>query len=131
VRLIAPQFIKAYVKSPKNDTHDAEAICEAVTRPIMRVVPIKHVEQQELQAFHRVRERLIKVRTALVNEIWGLLSEYGILLPQGLSKFRMSVVRQIEAEQAKLTPLSTEVFRQLYDEFLALEQRGAYYNKKL
>jgi transposase len=64
VRLIAPQFVKAYVKSPKNDTRDAEAICEAVTRPTMRFVPIKRVEQQDLQALHRVRERLIKARTA-------------------------------------------------------------------
>jgi transposase len=87
VRLIAPQFIKAYVKSPKNDARDAEAICEAVTRPTMRFVPLKRVEQQDLQALHRVRERLIKAWTALVNEIRGLLSEYGIVLPQGMSKF--------------------------------------------
>ncbi|MGH8071894.1 MAG: IS110 family transposase [Candidatus Entotheonellia bacterium] len=126
VRLIAPQFVKAYVKSPQNYTRDTEAICEAVTRPTMRYVPIKQVEQQDLQALHRVRERLIKARTALVNEIRGLLSEYGIVLPQGMSKFRTSVVRQLEAERAKLTPLSTEVFWQLYDEFLTLENRVAY-----
>jgi transposase len=72
VRLIAPQFIKAYVKSPKNDARDAEAICEAVTRRTMRFVPIKRVEQRDLQALHRIRERLIKARTALVNEIRGL-----------------------------------------------------------
>jgi hypothetical protein len=75
VRLITPQFIKAYVKSPKNDARDAEAICEAVTRPTMRFVPIKRVEQQDLQALHRIRERIIKARTALVNEIRGLLSK--------------------------------------------------------
>jgi transposase len=131
VRLIAPQYVKAYVKSPKNDTRDAEAICEAVTRPTMRFVPIKQVEQQDLQALHRVRERLIKARTALVNEIRGLLSEYGIVLPQGMSKFRTWVVRQLEAEQAKLTPLSTEIFWQLYHEFLALEKQVAYYHEKL
>jgi transposase len=118
VKLIAPQFVKAYVKSPKNDARDAEAICEAVTRPTMRFVPIKQLEQQDLQALHRVRERHIKARTALVNEIRGLLSEYGIVLPQGMPKFRMSVVRQLEAERAKLTPLSAELFRHLYEEFL-------------
>src|SRR5918992_5566588 len=122
VRLIAPQFIKAYVKSPKNDARDAEAICEAVTRPTMRFVPIKRVEQQDLQALHRVRERLMKARTALVNEIRGLLSEYGMVLPQSITKFRTSVVRQLEAAQAKLTSLSTEVFWHLYAEFLALEK---------
>jgi transposase len=79
--LIAPQFVKAYVRSPKNDTRDAEANCEAVTRPTMRFVPIKQLEQQDLQALHRVRERLIKARTALVNEIRGLLSEYGVICP--------------------------------------------------
>jgi transposase len=87
VRLIAPQFVKASVKSPKNDARDAEAICEAVTRPTMRCVPIKRVEPQDLQALHRIRERLITARTALVNEIRGLLNEYGIVLPQSIAKF--------------------------------------------
>ena len=115
--------MKAYVKSPKHDARDAEAICEAVTRPTMRFVPIKRVEQQDLQALHRVRERLIKARTALVHEIRGLMSEYGIILPQSMTKFRALVVRTLEDEQAKLTELSTEIFWQLYDEFLALEKR--------
>jgi transposase len=131
VRLIAPQLIKAYVKSPKNDARDAEAICEAVTRPTMRFVPIKRVEQQDLQALHRIRERLMKARTALVNEIRGLLGEYGIVLPQSIAKFRALIVEKLEADQAKLTALSTEVFRHLYDEFLALEKRLAYYDEKL
>jgi transposase len=131
VRLIAPQFVKAYVKSPKNDARDAEAICEAVTRPTMRFVPIKQPEQQDLQALHRVRERLIKARTALVNEMRGLLHEYGIILPQSMSKFRTSVVSKLQEEQCKLTALSTEMFWQLHDEFLALETRLAYYDEKL
>jgi transposase len=96
VRLIAPQFVKAYVKPPKHGARDAEAICKAVTRPTMRFVPIKQVEHQDLQALHRVRERLIETRTALVNEIRGLLSECGIVLPQGLTKFRTAVVRQLK-----------------------------------
>jgi transposase len=131
VKLIAPHFVKAYVKSPKNDARDAEAICEAVTRPTMRFVPIKRVEQQDLQALHRVRDRLIKGRTALVNEIRGLLSEYGIILPQGLTKFRTRVVQKLETEQARLTPCSREMFRQLYEEFLALEKRLESYDVKL
>jgi len=131
VRLMAPQFVKAYVKSPKNDTRDAEAICEAVTRPTMRFVPVKQLEQQDLQALHRVRERLVKARTALVNEIRGLLHEYGIVLPQGMSKFRAAIVHELEDTQAKLTPLSAEMFGHLYDEFLALEKRMAYDNEKL
>jgi transposase len=131
VRLIAPQFIKAYVKSPKNDARDAEAICEAMSRPTMRFVPVKQPEQQDLQALHRVRERLMKARTALVNEIRGLLHEYGIVLPQGITKFRTLIVSKLQNEQAKLTALSTEVFWQLYDEFRSLETRLAYYDEKL
>jgi transposase len=131
VRLIAPQFVKAYVKSPKNDARDAEAICEAVTRPTMRFVPIKRVEQQDLQALHRIRERLINARTALVNEIRGLLNEDGIVLPQSIVKFRALIVDKLREEQAKLTTLSTEVFWHLYDEFLAVEKRLTYYDEKL
>src|SRR5918992_4805246 len=131
VRLIAPQFVKAYLKAPKNDTRDAEAICEAVTRPTMRLVPIKRVEQQDLQALHRIRERRIKARTALVNEIRGLLSEYGMVLPQSLAKFRALIVDRLEADQAQLTALSTEVFWHLYDEFRAVEKRLAYDDEKL
>lgn len=131
VRLIAPQFIKAYVKSPKNDARDAEAICEAVTRPTMRFVPIKRVEQQDLQALHRVRERLIKARTALVNEIRGLLHEYGIILPQGITKFRRLIVQRLEADQAQLTPCSRELFWHLYEELLALDKRLASYDEKV
>jgi transposase len=131
VRLIAPPFIKGYVKSPKNDARDAEAICEAVTRPTMRFVPIKRVEPQDLQARHRVRERLIKARTALVHEIRGLLSEDGMILPQSLTKFRALIVDKLQEEQAKLTTLSRELFWHLYDEFLAVEKRLAYDDEKL
>ena len=72
VQLMAPQFVKPYVKSHKNDPADAEAICEAVTRPTMRFVPIKERDQQDLQALHRARERVVKARTALVNAMRGL-----------------------------------------------------------
>jgi transposase len=131
VRLIAPQFVKASVKSPKHDGRDAEAICEAVTRPTMRFVPIKRIEPQDLQALHRIRERLMKTRTALVNEIRGLLSEYGMVLPQSIAKFRALIVEKLEDNQAKLTALSPEVFQRLYEEFLALEKRLEYYDEKL
>ena len=131
VRLIAPQLVKASVKSPQNDARDAEAIGEAVTRPTMRFVPSKRVEPQDLQALHRIRERLITARTALVNEIRGLLNEYGIVLPQRMAKFRALIVDRLEADQAQLTALSTEVFWHLYDEFRAVETRLAYDDEKL
>ena len=72
MKLMAPQFVKPYVKSNKNDTVDAEAMAEAVTRPTMRVVPVKGIEQQDLQSMQRARERVVKARTAPVNEIRGL-----------------------------------------------------------
>jgi transposase len=110
VKLIAPQFVKPFVKSNKNDMRDAEAIAEAVTRPTMRFVPTKDVEQQDIQALHRVRERLISERTALVNEVHGLMHEYGIVLPKGVAKFRQAVVGKLESEKDKLTPLSRRCF---------------------
>jgi transposase len=81
VRLMAPQFVKPYSKSQKNDANDAEAICEAVTRPHMRFVPQKSVEQQVLQCLHRVRGRLVACRTQLINQTRGLLAEYRIVMP--------------------------------------------------
>ena len=85
VKLMAPQFVKPYVKSNKTDVADAEAICEAVTRPTMRFVPIKGVDQQAVLSLHRARRGFVKARTAQANQIRGLLSEYGITMPQGIS----------------------------------------------
>ena len=92
VKLMAPQFVKPYVKSNKNDMRDAEGIGEAVTRPTMRFVPTKEVEQQNIQALHRVRERLRGARTALVNEIHGLLHEYGIVVPNPTTTSRVDIL---------------------------------------
>ena len=75
VRLIAPQFVKPYVKSNKNDRNDAEAICEALMRPNMRFVAIKTIEQQDIQAMHRIRATLMQQRNAKANQIRGLLAE--------------------------------------------------------
>src|SRR5919109_1644667 len=123
VKLMAPQFVKPYIKSNKNDMRDAEGIGEAVTRPTMRFVPTKEVDQQDIQALHRVRERLRGARTALVNEIHGLLHEYGIVVPKGVSKVRQTVVGKLEADKAKLTPLSQELFGKLIDELAVLERQ--------
>lgn len=89
VKLIAAQFVKPYVKSGKNDANDAEAICEAVGRPSMRFVAIKDVDQQVTQAEHRIR--LIRARTALSNEIRGLLGEFGIIIGLGISQIRQAI----------------------------------------
>jgi transposase len=84
VKLMAPQFVKPYVKTNKNDAADAEAICEAVDRPNMRFVPIKTGEQQAVLALHRARQSLVKARTAQANQMRGLLAEYGIVIPPGI-----------------------------------------------
>src|SRR5204862_7366568 len=131
VKLMAPQCVKRYVKSNKNDSRDAEAIAEAVTRPTMRFVPVKDVDQQDIQALHRVRERLMGERTALVHDVHGLLHEYGIVIPKGVSKFRQAVVGKLASEKDKLTPLSQEMFGTLVEEFAALEAQLAYEQEKL
>jgi len=131
VKRMAPQFVKPSVKSNQHDMADAEAIGEAVTRPTMRFVTIKEVAQQDLQALHRIRERLVKARTALIHEMRGLLGEYGIVLPKGIAQFRQALLSTLTQEQAKLTELSRNVFRQLHEEWLALEQRLAYDHAQL
>ena len=131
VKLMAPQFVKPYVKSNKNDMRDAEAIAEAVTRPTMRFVLSKDVAQQDIQALHRVRERLIGARTALINEVHGLMLEYGIVMPTGVAKFRQAVVEKLESEKDKLTALSQELLWKLVQEFVALEEQIAFYQEKL
>jgi transposase len=123
VKLISPQFVKPYVKGNKNDSRDAEAICEAVTRPHMRFVPLKTVESQDIQAIHRMRSRLIKERTALVNQIRGLLAERGIVIAQGITRLRKQLPIIMEDLGNELTPLSREVMRELYEQLVALDER--------
>jgi len=84
VKLMSPQFVKPYVKTNKHDMADAEAICEAVNRPNMRFVPIKNIEQQAILSVHRARQGFVKARTAQANQMRGLLSELGIVMPQGI-----------------------------------------------
>lgn len=91
VKLIPPQFVKPYVKSQKNDANDAEAICEAVGRPNMRFVAVKSTAQQDVQALHRIRSELVRQRTAKANQIRGLLSEYGIVVPTGIGTLRRAI----------------------------------------
>src|SRR5215813_14143136 len=125
VKLISPQFVKPYVKGNKNDSRDAEAICEAVSRPHMRLVPLKTVESQDIQAIHRMRSRLIKERTALVNQVRGLLAERGIVIAQGITRLRHQLPTIVEDLANELTPLSREVMRELHGELVALDERIA------
>ena len=92
-KLIPPQYVKAYVRGQKNDTNDARAIGEAARVPTMRSVAVKTVEQQDLQALARMREGVLRSRTALVNRLRGLLGEYGIVRSQGLGTMRRRAAR--------------------------------------
>jgi transposase len=114
VRLMAPQFVKPYVKSNKNDAADAEAICEAVARPNMRFVPVKSVEQQSVLSLHRVRQGFVKARTAQANQIRSLLGEFGIVMPQGITNVRKRVPELIENASNELPA----AFRNLVDRLL-------------
>jgi transposase len=99
---MAPQFVKPYVKTNKNDVADAEAICEAVGRPNMRFVPIKDIEQQAVLSLHRVRQGFVKARTAQANQIRGLLAEFGLVIPQGIAHIAKRVPEFIEDERNEL-----------------------------
>ena len=118
---MAPQFVKPYVKTNKNDQADAEAICEAVSRPNMRFVPIKSIEQQDILSIHRVRARLVKNRTALANEIRGLLHEFGIIIPQGINKVTAKLTEVLDS--GKLSLISQQTFSDLKDEFIENDKK--------
>jgi transposase len=104
VRLIPPAYVKPYVKRGKTDAADAEAVCEAVTRPTMRFVPVKSPEQQAALSMHRTRDLLVKQRTQLVNMIRGLLAEFGINIPKGLER-ALLMARQIVDGEAPDVPI--------------------------
>lgn len=123
VRLIAPQFVKPYVKTNKNDAADAEAICEAVGRPNMRFVPIKNVEQQAVLALHRVRQGFIKARTAQANQIRGLLAEFGLIIPQGIGHIATRVPELIEDATNELPGSFRLLTERLLDHLKALDKQ--------
>ena len=123
VKLIAPQFVKPYVKSNKNDANDAEAICEAMSRPNMRFVAVKAVEQQDIQAVHRVRASLIEQRTAKGNQIRGLTSEYGLTVPRELSQLRVAIPCWLEDLDNGLTDRFRKLLYGLWNDLRMLDER--------
>lgn len=129
VKLISPQFVKPYVKTNKNDERDAEAIAEAASRPTMRFVSIKSVEQQEIQSVHRVRERLVRDRTALGNQIRGLLQEYGIIFNEGLHHLRRELPQLLSMEDSGLGVRTCTMIQDLLSELLRLDERIESYDQ--
>ncbi len=131
VKFIAPQYVKPFVTGNKNDDNDTTTIAETAQRPTMRFVPIKNQEQQDIQAVHRLRERGVKERAALVNQIRGLLAEYGIVIHQGVRAVRRAIPEILEDGENGLSGLSRECFAGLYDELTALDEKIASHEQKL
>ena len=123
VKLMAPQFVKPYVKTNKNDAADAEAICEALSRPNMRFVPIKNGEQQAVLALHRARQGFVTARTAQANQIRGLLSEHGIVIPQGLSHVSKRLPEILEDGENDLPGVFRQLLRRLGDHLRELHRQ--------
>jgi transposase len=115
VRLMPPAYVKAYVKRNKNDAADAEAICEAVTRPSMRFVPVKDAEQQSVLMLHRARNLLVRQRTMLVNALRAHLAEFGIVAPQGLRHVEI-LTKTIAHQQAQLPELARSILQTIVDQ---------------
>jgi transposase len=123
VKLIAPQFVKPYVKSNKNDANDAEAICEAMSRPSMRFVAVKTVEQQDIQAVHRVRSGLMDQRKAKSNQLRGLASEYGLVAPKELLHLRSAIPLWLEDQENGLSERFRRLLCGLWRDLQVLDER--------
>jgi transposase len=130
VRLMAAQFVTPYRKSGKNDANDAEAICEAVGRPGMRFVPVKSEEAQAVLAVHRARALTVAERTALVNQVRGLLGEFGIVAGKGIAQARR-LLAEIGAGSRQLPVLARETIGELHDRLRALDERVRAYERKI
>jgi transposase len=123
VKLMAPQFVKPYVKTNKHDVADAEGICEAVQRPSMRFVPIKNIEQQAILSVHRAREGFVRARTAQANQIRGLLNEFGIIVPLGLVSVMQRVPALLDEAKEELPGLFRDLVLMLLDQVKQLDMR--------
>ena len=123
VRLIAPQFVKPYVKTNKSDRNDAEAICEAVGRPSMRFVPIKSAQMQAVLAVHRARQGFVKARTAQANQIRGLLSEFGIVIAQGIGHIGKRLPEILEDGENALPGMMRQLLRGLGENLKEMDEQ--------
>ena len=123
VRIVPAKFVKPYVKSNKSDIIDAEAIAEAVSRPTMRFVEIRSPDQVDLQALHRVRDRLVAQRTRVICQMRAFCLEYGIAMHQGAGKFKADLPRVLADEQNDLSPAMRRLLAVLFDDVKGLETR--------
>jgi transposase len=131
VKLMAPQFVKPYVKTNKNDAADAEAICEAVSRSTMRFVPLKTGEQQAVLSLHRAREGFVKARTAQANQIRGLLAEYGIIIPVGIDNIAKRLPEILEDGDNDLPGVFRQLLQRLGDHLKELDRQADELNAQI
>ncbi|SFU23955.1 Transposase [Paraburkholderia aspalathi] len=128
VQIIAPRFVKPFVKSQMNDRNDAEAIVEAASRPTMRYVAVNSVEQQDIQSMHRIRSLLMRDRIAQINQIRGLLAEYGVVIAQTPLNVRTQLPAIIDDERNELTGLTRAMMRDMYDRLALLDRQITRYD---
>jgi transposase len=123
--------VKPFVRGNKTDGNDAEAICEALQRPSMRFVPIKSVEQQDVQSLHRARQRLVSNRTGLISQMRGVLLERGIVFPYGSWRVRRRIPEILEDAENGLTHLARRMVADLYEDLRELDQRIARFDAQI
>ncbi|MGB5300701.1 MAG: IS110 family transposase [Thiogranum sp.] len=131
VKLIPPQYVKPYVRGNKNDYNDALAIAEAVIRPEMHFVAVKTPEQQDIQALHRLREKRLQERTALCNQLRGLLAEYGLILPKGVNILRRRLPELLEDGENGLSDLFRRLLAQSYQQLQELDGYIDFYTQEM
>jgi transposase len=131
VKIISPQYVKPFVRRQKNDGNDAEAICTAARQPHIPLVPKKTVEQQDIQALHRARQRMVNHRTAVVSQIRGLLLDRGFAIAKSITRARRLVPEILSDLENELTLLAREAIAELHDLFRDLDRRIAIFDKKI
>lgn len=131
VRLVGPQYVKAYVRGEKTDRNDAAAIAECVSRLGMKLVALKSVGQQEVQALHRVRQRLVRNRTRLGNELRGMMSEFGYVMGRGYKSLKAGILKVVSEEGSPLSEKLKRVLLELRGELLELDRKIGDYEKLL
>jgi transposase len=131
VKIVSPQYVKPFVRRQKNDGNDAEAICTAARQPHIPFVPKKTIEQQDIQALHRARQRMVNHRTAVVSQIRGLLLDRGFAFAKSITRARRMIPEILGDLDNELSPLAREAIGELYDLFRDLDRRIGLFDKKI
>jgi transposase len=131
VEMLPPKHVKAYLRGQKNDYNDAQAIAEAAFHGALRPVPVKTLEQQDEQAFHRMRSQCVSGRTRIVNQIRGLLAEYGLVIPQGVTSVRKALPEMLADAENGLTMRFRVLLDRQYHRLLALDEELNWFEEQL